>query len=68
MKLRLTRLVFGVIVVTAMAAAVFKITTAEERVSERRALAQNVCISTGGIWMTIQGAEVCDKGDLAKKD
>jgi hypothetical protein len=68
MKLSITRLAFGVVVAAAIAAAFFRITTAEDRVSERRALARTVCASTGGVWMTIQGTEVCDKGDLAKKD
>jgi hypothetical protein len=68
MKISITRLAFGAVVTVAVAAAFFRITTAEDRVIERRALARTVCASTGGVWMTVQGTEVCDKGDLAKKD
>jgi hypothetical protein len=68
MKISMTRMAFAAVVAVAVAAAFFRITTAEDRVSERRALARTVCTSTGGVWMSIQGAEVCDKGDLAKKD
>jgi hypothetical protein len=68
MKISITRLAFGAVVTVAIAAAFFRVTTAEDRVSERRALARTVCTSTGGVWMSIRGAEVCDKGDLAKRD
>jgi hypothetical protein len=68
MKISITRLAFAAVVAVAIAAAFFRITTAEDRVSERRALARTVCASTGGVWMSINGTEVCDKGDLAKKD
>jgi hypothetical protein len=68
MKISVTRLAFGAVVAVAAAAAFFRVTTAEDRVSERRALARTVCASTGGVWVTIHGAEVCDKGDFAKKD
>jgi hypothetical protein len=68
MKISITRLTFGAVVAVAIAAALFRITTAEDRVSERRALARTVCTSTGGVWMSIQGTEMCDKGNVAKKD
>jgi hypothetical protein len=68
MKISITRLAFAAVVAVAIAAAFFRVTTAEDRVSERRALARTVCASTGGTWVSINGAEVCDKGDLAKKD
>lgn len=68
MKFSIARLAFVVIVCAALAAAFFRVTTAEERASERRALAKAVCTSAGGVWLTIQRAEVCNKGDLAKKD
>jgi hypothetical protein len=68
MKISITRLAFAAVVAVAIAAAFFRITTAEDRVSERRALARTVCASTGGVWMSINGTEICDKGDLAKKD
>lgn len=68
MKINITRTAFGAVVAVAIAAAFFRVTTAEDRVSERRALARTVCTSTGGVWMSINGAEVCDKGELAKKD
>lgn len=68
MKISVTRLAFAAVVAVAVAAAIFRVTTAETRVNERRALAKTVCTSTGGVWMTIQGIEVCDKGNFAKKD
>ncbi len=68
MKISVTRLAFVAVVAMAVAAAFFRVTTAEDRVRERRALARTVCASTGGAWMTIEGKEVCDKGDVAKTD
>ena len=68
MKLNLTRWLFAAVIAIAIAAAFFRITTAEERVSERRALARTVCMSTGGVWAVADGREVCEKSDFAKKD
>jgi hypothetical protein len=68
MKISITRLVFAGVVAVAVAAAFFRVTTAEDRVSERRALARTVCASTGGVWRSVQGADVCDKDVVAKKD
>jgi hypothetical protein len=68
MKISITRLAFAAVVAIAVAAAFFRVTTAADRVSERRALARTVCTSTGGVWTSVQGAEVCDKGEFAKKD
>jgi hypothetical protein len=68
MKIRVTRLAFAAVVTVAIAAAFFRVTTAEDRVNERRALARTVCASTGGVWTSVHGTEVCDKGDFANKD
>jgi hypothetical protein len=68
MKISITRLAFGAVVAVAIAAAFFRVTTAQDRVSERLALARAVCASTGGVWMSVNGTELCEKGDLAKKD
>ncbi len=68
MKISITRMAFVAVVVAAIAAAFFRVTTAQDRVSERRALARTVCASTGGVWHSVNGAEVCDKGEFAKKD
>lgn len=67
MKLSITRLAFGTVVAAAVAAAFFRVTTAEERRSERRAVARTVCASTGGAWVSVNGDEVCNKGEQAKK-
>ena len=68
MKINLTRMAFAAIVALAVAAAFFRVTTAEQRVSERRALARTVCASSGGIWELVDGREECSKRDIAKKD
>ena len=68
MKINLTRMAFAAIVALAVAAAFFRVTTAEQRVSERRALARTVCASTGGVWEVVNGREECTKGNSAKKD
>ena len=68
MKINLTRMAFAAIVALAVAAAFFRVTTAEQRVSERRALARTVCASSGGIWELVDGREECSNRDIAKKD
>ena len=70
MNLSVARNAFLLIVVAAVAAAVFRIVTAPHRVKERRDTARNVCIGSGGEWLKLGGDEVCRKPestDTAKK-
>ncbi len=68
MNINVTRLGFVAVLAIAIGAAFFRVSTAEERVNERRAVARAVCTSTGGVWETVNGREVCDKGEFAKKE
>jgi hypothetical protein len=57
----LTRGTFGLVVVLALGAAVFRVATAPERIKERRETARSVCLSSGGQWVKVQRDEVCQR-------
>jgi hypothetical protein len=70
MNLSVARNAFLLIVLAAVAAAVFRIVTAPQRVKERRDTARNVCIGSGGEWLKLGNDEICRKPeptDTAKK-
>ena len=67
MNISFARNAFLLIVLVAVAAAVFRIVTAQQRISERRDTARNVCIGSGGEWLKVGGDEICRKPDGGKK-
>jgi hypothetical protein len=62
MKVDLARYAFAVIVVVAIAATVFRVSTAPDRVRERLKTAQAVCEASGGQWLTVERETRCVKG------
>ena len=63
----LTRLAVAAVVVAAVAAALFRVVTANDRVNERRDTARSVCAATGGEWVRTPKHEMCVKAEVASK-
>lgn len=59
------RHVFAWVVVAAIAAALFRVATAPERIAERRNTARNVCLGSGGQWVKEGRDEICRRRELA---
>ncbi|MEO8154267.1 MAG: hypothetical protein ABI605_14460 [Rhizobacter sp.] len=57
----LTRSAFLIVVLAAVGASVFRVSTAPERVRERRDTARSVCVSSGGQWIQVGRDEICQK-------
>ena len=71
MSLSFARSAFVIVVLAAIAAAVFRVSTAPERMKERRNTARTVCVGSGGEWIRVGKDEICQKNGpgtgLAKK-
>jgi hypothetical protein len=67
-SISITRLTMGAIVIAAVGAALFRVVTAPDRVSEHRDTARNVCAASGGEWVANAKHEMCVKPDAAGKD
>jgi hypothetical protein len=67
MHLPFARNAFVVIVVAAVGAALFRVITAPDRIAERRHTARNVCLHSGGEWVTDGRSEICRRPELASK-
>jgi acyl-coenzyme A synthetase/AMP-(fatty) acid ligase len=65
MKINLARYAVAVIVIGAIAAAVFRVSTAPDRVRQRLETARAVCVSSGGEWVTVERDPICVKGSTA---
>ena len=63
MTLSLARSAFVIVVLAAVGASVFRVSTAPDRVKERRNTARSVCVSTGGEWVQVGGDEICQKNE-----
>ena len=61
MKIGLGSYVVGLVIVVAVAAATFRISTAPERAQQRRDLARQTCVETGGKWLETGRDGVCRK-------
>ena len=61
------RHVFAWVVLAASVAALFRVATAPERIADRRNTARNVCLSSGGEWVTEGRDEICRRPAQAPK-
>ena len=61
MKIGLGSYVVGLVIVVAVAAATFRISTAPERAQQRRDLARQTCVETGGKWLETGRDGLCRK-------
>lgn len=59
MNLRVAMYAVALVIAGAIAATLFRVSTASERVSERRKTAQSVCASSGGAWVKVDNDEIC---------
>ncbi|MBS0449168.1 MAG: hypothetical protein JSR59_24870 [Proteobacteria bacterium] len=66
MGTKFARYAVTLVVLAAITGAVVKITTAPDRIRDRRQTAQSVCLSTGGTWTKIGRDEICVTPDSAK--
>jgi hypothetical protein len=66
MGMKFARYAVALVVIAAIMGAVIKVTTAQERIRDRRQTAQSVCISSGGTWAKIDRDEVCVTPDSPK--
>jgi len=63
MTTNLARSAFVIVVLAAVGASVFRVSTAPERVKERRETARSVCIGSGGQWIRVGNDEICQKDE-----
>ena len=66
MSISVARSAVALVAVVAVAGAVFRVSTAPDRIKERRDTAHAVCIASGGQWTTVERDEICVKGEPAK--
>ena len=67
MSISVARSAVALIAVVAVVGAVFRVSTAPDRIKERRDTAYAVCLASGGEWVKVDRDEICVKGDGAKK-
>ncbi len=63
MGLSFARSAFVIVVLAAIGATVLRVSTAPERVKERRNTARSVCVGLGGEWVRIGRDEICQKNE-----
>lgn len=61
------RSAFVIVVLAAIGASVFRVSTAPERVRERRETARSVCVSSGGQWVQVGNDEICRKEEQTRE-
>ena len=62
-----TRGMFLLVAALAVGAAAFRVSTAPERIQERRNTARSVCVAGGGEWVKVDNNEICRKDAAAIK-
>ena len=62
MGIRIAWTIVALIIVGAAVSAVFRVATAPERIRERRDIAREVCLKSGGEWVVAEGRrEACKR-------
>jgi molybdopterin synthase catalytic subunit len=62
MGMRIAWTIVAMIIVGAAVSAMFRVATAPDRIKERRNIAKEVCVKSGGEWVTAGRDEVCKRG------
>jgi hypothetical protein len=62
MGVRIAWTVVAMIIFGAAVSAMFRVATAPDRHKDRRDLAKEVCVKSGGEWVTTGRDEVCKRG------
>ena len=66
MSISVARSAVALVAVVAVAGAAFRVSTAPDRIKERRNTAQAACIAAGGQWTAVERDEICVKGAPTK--
>ena len=61
MNFSVGQVVVVLVIVAAIGATVFRVSTGPDRAKQRRDTARQVCIDTGGEWLKVDREEVCRK-------
>jgi hypothetical protein len=67
MGTRFARTAFALISIAAIAGAVFRVSTAPDRIRERHQTARAVCLQKGGEWVVVDNNEICRTAEIAKQ-
>lgn len=67
MSMNIARAAFVLVSIVAVGAAAFRVSTASDRVKERRDTARSVCTQTGGQWVKVDGAEICRRDEPTRR-
>jgi len=67
MGTRFARTAFALISIAAIAGAVFRVSTAPDRIRERHQTARAVCLQKGGEWVIVDNNEICRTAEIAKQ-
>lgn len=67
MSMNIARAAFVLVSVVAVGAAAFRVSTASDRVKERRDTARSVCTQTGGQWVKVDNAEICRRDEPTQR-
>jgi hypothetical protein len=62
MGVRIAWTIVALIIVGAAVSAMFRVATAPERIKERRDMAREVCVKSGGAWVGAGRDEGCKRG------
>jgi hypothetical protein len=62
-SINLARLAVAAVAVAAVAGAVFRVSTAPERIKQRQETARSVCLASGGQWVKVDRDEICAAAD-----
>ena len=66
-KPNLAVMTVAVVVLMALLATIYRVSTAPDRIRERRGLAQTTCINKGGQWVMVDNQEACVSASDLKK-
>ena len=61
MNLSVAQIAVGLVIVAAVAATAFRVSTGPDRARQRRDIARQVCIDSGGQWLLVERDEICQK-------
>jgi hypothetical protein len=64
MGVRIAWTIVALIIIGAAVSAMFRVATAPDRIKERREIAKEVCVKSGGEWVVVvaERNEVCKRG------
>ena len=66
MSISVARHAVAIVAVVAVVGAVFRVSTAPDRIKDRRDTARAVCLASGGQWVKPERDELCLKADSPK--